>query len=639
MLKRLYFMFAFCCLSVAAMCQVGGDEMMMDGRPECLLHVNSDAEQGGLRNGIRRIGSQQTAPLKARGVKYVPVVLVAFADQAFSVADIIEKDEKDSIISITKGTDEEVNHFYHLYCNGTMDGKLYNGHGSYGSIRDYFIEQSDSVFFPEFTVIGPVTLDSCTAYYGSNSGGRDPKFSKFTSEALRKATTIYNDWDKFDNDSNTTIDMVFFLFAGLGESNTNGKYPNLIWPKETTRSETINGIVFATNAATCEQRPAKWNAEKTQVLESKTDGVGVFVHELSHALGLPDFYDIKYKAFGMDLWSVMDYGEYANSGYTPANYTAYERDFMGWRPMKRLEEPCILTLGCFSDGDTGYVIQNDSSVNEYYVIENRQAKGWDVALGGNGHGLQVTHVDYSESAWKNNEVNIDGKHQRMTIIAANNNYTGSNATKDKKVWLATMSGNLYPGTSMNYALTDDSTPAAEVFTGQLMHKPIRNITENEDGTITLCFRTNGRLETPEGVSTEVQDDFMEINWNTVDYATQYAVELYRDSVIVLNDTVADTNLRVENLFPSNSNLKIRIRAMADTPEDYLDSEWSDFHYFTNLPDFMEDIPQSDRIVTVYALNGIMVGHCSADQLSRLSLRYGVYVIRYENGSARKIMIK
>lgn len=597
-------------------------------RPECQHETPSAAGLHML--GPRKIGSQETAAIKARGVKKVPVVLVAFPDKAFTVAD----------------NDEGVREYYRKFCNGTMDGHIYTGHGSHGSIRDYFVEQSDSVFFPQFEIIGPVTLSNGYAYYGQNSGNtKDVNYSKFTSESLAKAVEVYADWTQFDNDGDNSIDMVFFLFAGMGE-NFSGAPTDLIWPKETKRSETINGQVFATNAVTCELRPKSKNEDGTFV--TQPDGVGVFIHELSHALGLPDFYDINYVNFGMDLWSVMDYGEYGNNGFNPGNYTAYERDFMGWRPLQELKEPCVLTIPCFAAGGYGYKIQNDASSNEYYIIENRQAMGWDDKVCTRGHGLQVTHVDFDASLWNNNRVNTVGTRQRMTIIAANDRYIGTNlidqvaeenGTKSSDEWKKTLSGNLFPGDTYKYDLTDESSPAATVYTGGLLHKPLRNITENADKTITLCFMTNGQLDAPVLSEAEnVMMDQFDIEWSSTDNATRYAFELYRDSIVIRQDTIAETQVHIDGLMPS-SDLKFRVRAMADMPEDYVDSEWSDFAYFSTLADFIDDVPESDKLVDIYASNGMLVSRSYADELHRLSLRRGIYILRYSNGACRKVMIR
>ena len=627
--SRILLIACFAIQTLVAFGQDVFDEGFTIGRPE--TYNEESVHEDGLYRAPRRIGSQTTAPLRSMGVQHVPVVLVAFPDQAFTV----------------KPDSASVKEYYRLFCNGTKNGQLYTGHGSHGSIYDYFVEQSDSMFQPEFTVIGPVTLDSCFAYYGENSYDdkgnlkvKDIHFSQFRSDALTKAVQIHTDWDVFDNDKNGDIDMVFFVFAGVGE-NIAGVDSNRIWPKETTSSTKIGNYTFACSAVTSETRPSKWNENRTEILETKGDGVGVFIHELSHALGLPDFYDTNYKAFGMDLWSIMDTGEYGNNGYNPSNYTAYEREFMGWEPLPELTEPCILTIPCFSDGGTGYRIRNEANPDkEYYIIENRQARGWDDFVGLKGHGLQVTHVDYDESKWKKNNLNTDPLHQRMTIIAANNCYDGTNNPQgSSKVWLATLKGNLYPGDTQNYELTDESTPAAEVFTGMLMHKPLRNITENEDGTVTVCFRTFGRLDAPEAYEAEnIEMNEFDASWSEVDHATRYAYEIYRDTIVIQCDTIAETQLHVEGLQPSSA-LKYRVRALADTPEDSLDSEWSDFSYLSTLADFIRDVSDSDKRVDVYTAGGILVSHCHADELSRLSLHRGIYIVRYANGSARKAYIR
>jgi len=97
-------------------------------------------------------------------------------------------------------------------------------------------------------------------------------------------------------------------------------------------------------------------------------------------------------------------------------------------------------------------------------------------------------------------------------------------------------------------------------------------------------------------------------------------------------------VHIDGLMPS-SDLKFRVRAMADMPEDYVDSEWSDFAYFSTLADFIDDVPESDKLVDIYASNGMLVSRSYADELHRLSLRRGIYILRYSNGACRKVMIR
>lgn len=646
-LKKILTLVSFVCPIVAS-AQLSWDDDEW-GRSERPIHmVEESITSDGLHRAPHRIGSHENAALKSEGERKVPVILVNFADRKFTLGTM--DNLPDSLV-----TDSVVRDYYDKYCNGTMDGSYYSGHGSYGSIRDYFVTMSDSTFLPKFEVLGPVTLDYGYATYGKNSGStKDTGYSKFRTEAMAKAVQMGADWTQFDNDGNGTVDMVFFLFAGWGESNTGTLDPDAIWPKESASMVDIGGVKVATTAACHELRvnvsSAYYDEKDPSRLigfkQTKPDGIGVFIHELSHALGLPDFYDTRGVAFGMDLWSVMDYGEYGDNGFCPGGYTAYERDFMGWQKLVEIDTPQVITLKCFADGGCGYKIVNDQNMNEYYVLENRQAKGWDEKVCGKGHGLQVTHVDYYINAWQNNSVNTDPKHQRMTIIAANNNYNGSNAAKTSSEWNECLAGNLYPGQSYNFNLTDESTPASVCYTGDYMHKPIRNITENEDGTITLCFKTNGKLETPEVEEADaIEMDRFDIRWSSVENATKYIAELYREDndiedvpYLVAVDTLSETSISYTGLL-ANRGYKYRVKAMADSPEDYVDSEWSEYVYTKTLIDAIENVPSGSKTIDVYLLNGQCIGRYRADDLSRLSLHEGIYVVRYMNGSCKKIYIK
>lgn len=438
-------------------------------RPEELISLGNE------RRKKHRIGSLDSAPLPASGSPRVPVVLVNFQDSTFSVGK----------------NDEEIRHYYDLYCNGTRDGNNYQGHGSYGSIRDYFIAQSDSLFQPEFVIIGPVTLDHPEATYGSNSGNtKDTGFRQFRKEAVEKATALYTgEWSDFDNLGKGHVDMVFFIFAGCGE-NTALAQTNLIWPKELTDGVTVtldNGksLLFATSACCSENRRKKYANDGVSVGEAVPDGIGVMCHELSHALGLPDLYDVNYNYFGMDVWSLMDYGCYMQNGSCPVAYTSYEREFMKWRSTEEISEagPYVLNPIASKEGK-GLKISNPQNPNEYYLLEARLKKGWDASLAKYGHGLMVTHVDYNASAWNSNRVNVDGNHQRMTIVAANNNYQGSNTDGNLK---ETWAGNLYPyiynveGVEhRNDSLTSTSVPAAKLFTGGFLPHKLTQIRIDEE---------------------------------------------------------------------------------------------------------------------------------------------------------------
>jgi M6 family metalloprotease-like protein len=54
---------------------------------------------------------------------------------------------------------------------------------------------------------------------------------------------------------------------------------------------------------------------------------------LSHVFGLPDFYDTDYESQGQSLdtgaWDIMAEGSWNDQGRTPANHTAWSKNYLG----------------------------------------------------------------------------------------------------------------------------------------------------------------------------------------------------------------------------------------------------------------------------------------------------------------------
>lgn len=591
--------------------------------------VDSDVEwqalvmqaDGRRRAARRRVGLASQAALKQHGSPRVPVVLVSFADRDFTVA----------------SNNEAVRSYYTLYCNGTGDGMPYTGHGSHGSLRDYFIEQSAGDFSPEFTAIGPVKLDKGYAHYGANSADgkhKDVNYSEFCAEAIAKATALGTDWTQYDNDGDGAVDLVTFVFAGVGESNSLND-PDAIWPKEVGGASTIGGVRFAANSSVCESRLRR---ESDGTYATIPDGVGVFIHELSHALGLPDFYDTRGSSFGMDYWSVMDYGEYADNGFCPVGYTAYERDFMGWQPLRTITGPTTLHLASYASGGCGWKLVSDYNADEYYILENRQADGWDVKMcSGRGHGLMVTHVDYLQSAWTGNTLNTLPNHQRMTIIPANNSLIGSNNAESVAEWVESLRGNLWPGTSDNHELTDTSTPASVLFTGRYMSKPIVDIQEDAQGGVTLKVMPRGTLADVTGLEAQqVGEQEATLAWEAVPDAQWYSLTVLdgQDEVLRADSLSACSHL-VQGLQAGHV-YTFTVQPLAD---EWLNGGWAVPATFSTLPTGISDMSESEQRVRVFATDGVLVTECQADEVGRLALRPGIYVLRYPDSSVRKVFVR
>ena len=373
-----------------------------------------------------------------------------------------------------------------------------NSLGFVGSVKDYFLAQSNGQFELDFDVVGPYTLNHEYAYYGAPSGNsHDVRPCDMVYDACRLADPDVNFAD-YDWDGDGYVEQVYVLFAGLGQAA--GGDENTIWPHEYKLQEGNNGsyvskdnnVVVNTYACgpelTLQYTPVAYR--------ERVDGIGTLCHEFSHCLGYPDLYDTGNGGnFGMGEFDLMDAGSYNGESFCPPNYSAYEKWFAGWITPTVLDKPASVKGMQAQDVKYGqaFVVYNDNNKNEYYLIENRQQNVgiWDKQLPASG--MMITHVDYDENIWEWNNVNtfvnysnqygpehayLDNDHQRLTIFHADNEEGAS--TKSQ-------AGDLYPFNGNN-SLTDTSSPAATIYQGgTTMGKPITNITQNEDGSIDFDF--------------------------------------------------------------------------------------------------------------------------------------------------------
>ncbi|MBQ0048653.1 MAG: M6 family metalloprotease domain-containing protein [Bacteroidales bacterium] len=385
----------------------------------------------------------------------------------------------------------------------------YNENGMSGSVHDYFKAQSYGQFNLEFDVVGPVTLNHPYGYYGAAQGdNHDSNVKEFVVDAVNAAADMV-DFSRYDWDGDGEVDQIFIIYAGYGEAQ--GGESDCIWPHEWSISEfnvVKNGVRIGTYGCASELKGGSGTT---------VDGIGTACHEFSHCLGLADHYDTANSNYGMGNWDIMCSGNYNNGSCTPAAYTSYERWVSGWlTPIEIDQATFIEGMKPLTDAPEAYILYNDVTDNEFYLLENRQQKGFDAALG--GHGLLVLHVDYDPTSWHYNQVNTDANHQRMTIIPADNLLS-----RDSE------SGDPFPGTSRKSELSDNSKPAATVYHAdrdgnKLMGKPIADITE-KNGTISFAA-LRGAISIPRLHEAEqVTSSGFTISWDAVEDATGYEINL------------------------------------------------------------------------------------------------------------------
>ncbi len=404
--------------------------------------------------------------------------------------------------------------------NNMLNQEGYNYNGTPGSARDYFMDQSNGQFRPSFDVYGPFTLSKSRSYYGADSsnGAHDARRDELCYDVCDVANSSV-DFSQYASGSD--VDMIYIFYAGYSQSESGNS--DDIWAHQTDLGSSIlhryDGKNILSYACSSELQGGSG---------STRSGIGVFIHEYSHTLGLPDFYDTNNGgAWGMGYWSVMSYGNHSNNGHCPVGYTAYERAYCGWLSLSELPStPASISLENFADSKKAYKISS-SDANQYFVLENRQRRGWDSHIPTSG--LMITKVDYNASAWNSNDVNINASRQRMTVVPADNSTSNE-------------SGDLYPYNGNN-SFTSTSVPASVTNTGIVVDRPITNIMQS-NGIITFDVMGGVAPDAPVAqTATDITQVKFTAHWTAVSGATSYelVVEHYK------NDGTKDNTQTFKNI--------------------------------------------------------------------------------------------
>jgi len=402
------------------------------GRVARLARVKNSLK--GADDKMRGLGGDH---ITYKGVKKGLVVLVDFKNKKFANGHDLEYYK--NVINGKDFTDEE--------------------EGYVGSVRDYFLAQSNGQFELDFDVVGPVTMSKNYGYYGNDGAyQKDEKVYEMIKEAC-DGIKDQVDLKDYDWDGDGEADQVFFLYAGLGQAS--GGSAGTIWPHESELRYWPCGVLsYSTgkiNTYACANELQPETQGSSRYISA---GIGTICHEFSHCLGFADMYDTTGGGgYGMSVFDVMDQGSYNGNGFVPCNYTAFERIYAGWvEPIELIDPATVKDMKSVSDYGRPFIMYNYKNTNEYFLLENRQNTGWDKGLYGS-NGLLIVHVNYVPSRWANNSVNSSAeKIQCCTVV---------NADGSRENTQYSLQGDLYPyevkGVTMNDEFTDYSEPAAKLY--------------------------------------------------------------------------------------------------------------------------------------------------------------------------------
>ena len=354
----------------------------------------------------------------------------------------------------------------------------------YPSAGQYFADQSNGAYRPQFDVFGPVTLSRNVAYYGTDGAkeGDDQHATDAVVEGCILANQQFTiNWADYDSDNDGSIDFVYVIYAGKGQAD--GGTSETIWPHNWSVESARYYGNCTYSASECKVGGKKIDnyAMSGEMSGNSLGGIGTLCHEFGHVMGLPDLYDTDYgtvydNCLSPNDWDIMDGGSYNGDGHCPPNYDPWEKDFFGWlTPINLGNEGQNVTL--YANGTenqqtyqinaSGTYVSPTTSGLRYY-IENRQAVGWDAPL--TGHGMLIWKVNFNASAWEENAPNNSETSGAplYTVVSATGTKIGWDGSTDN------CPKNPFPGSGKKTLWSGVSG------------KPLLNIVES-NGVVTLTY--------------------------------------------------------------------------------------------------------------------------------------------------------
>lgn len=430
----------------------------------------------------KTIGTVTPAYFPHTGSPKALVILVEFQDVKFKTSDPVA-----TFTHYLKGAEGEA-------APEANNAYVTKGMVNYGSVSQYFNDMSQKQFKPQFDIVGPVTVSKNSAYYGGNIGkATDVNFAEMIAEACKGVSDKVNFAD-YDQNNDGYVDLVYVIYAGYSES-INGNSSDCLWPKSginkfyepgTSNLLKLNGKKICRYGINNEL-----NATPT-VVNNKfngtplLNGIGLFCHEFSHTMGLPDLYPTveasRVDNQNPEYWDLMDGGEYTYSGYFPTPYSPWEMDVMGWTaPIELGDEAKQVNLDSYANSRKAYKINGEN--DEYLLIQNIQTEGWWRGITkAFKTGMLVWRIDYPYTtvSLDNRLNNEKGKPNVMIVPADGYVISAYNKQRTEEEYNLSLKGDPFPGA------TNKTELLSVKLNNSTLKKPFYNIKET-DGVITFDY--------------------------------------------------------------------------------------------------------------------------------------------------------
>jgi M6 family metalloprotease-like protein len=331
-------------------------------------------------------------------------------------------------------------------------------------------------------------------YFGYNTGTYPQNLGGVVHDALQALDAGGFDFSPYEDPITHKVENLIVIFAGANYGYTRDAV-NSLEATAYTLTDMGLGSPYTTSGGQLFD-----NFTFCPELFGGTGGgiakIGICSHEHGHALGMFDLYNLSYATSGVGYFDLMGYGAYgSDAGTHPFHPSAFVKEYNGWNALTDLGPGAYsLTLAPIELGGNGIRLYPDGNTSnkEYFVLENRQALGYDYGWTGAGlcTGLVIWHIDGNivEAYALSNLVNSPGyvggpPHPGVLVVEADGNFD--------------MIKTHFPP-SLNYGQcadtwavgrtwSDNTTPDAHLWDGTPSNLSVR-VADEVDGSLHLVVR-------------------------------------------------------------------------------------------------------------------------------------------------------
>ncbi|MGB9721196.1 MAG: M6 family metalloprotease domain-containing protein [bacterium] len=353
---------------------------------------------------------------------------------------------------------------------------VYYGQYRQGSLNDFFKENS----YNQTDVRGGICgnrwwmSNHTYAYYDDGNYMLGTGY-QLAHDAVQLVDATVN-FHQYDLDNDNHIDGVFVVHAGPGGEDTGN--PHQCW------SHAIPSFNYTTNDGVVIDGAT--NVPEVNLVTPSLDTtlccIGVMCHELGHVVGLPDLYDYSRNTWGVGYWSLMGYGAWGaggNTPWSPSHADAWCKKSVNWLSYTPIVSNVFgLRILDLETHPVAYRVWRNGAINDtFFILENRQNKGFDTPLPGSG--LLIWHIDPRYGGTYHNVVDLE------EADGCDDLDHGWGYRPDPHYYHHELgdSGDPYPGDSNNTLFGPNTYPSSNSNYGVPTNVIVRNITTVGDTVI------------------------------------------------------------------------------------------------------------------------------------------------------------